>query len=79
MILLDWLFQDELLFQYIAGNLVEMVSTKEDRFITLGWCTFVRGILEHERAMNQYPMNGEKIYMFSSPFIFSNWLGPLDV
>lgn len=58
MLLLNWLFQDEFLFQAIATSLAKVIATKDDRFIALGWCTIVRGLVEYESAMNQYPLNG---------------------
>lgn len=62
MLLLNWLFQDEFLFQAIATNLAKIIATKDDRFIALGWCTLVRGLLEFESATNQYPLNGNKAF-----------------
>ncbi|XP_021814522.1 uncharacterized protein LOC110757258 [Prunus avium] len=58
MVLLNWLFQDDFLFQAIATDLAKVISTKDDRFIALGWCTLVRALLDHETAMTQFPMNG---------------------
>lgn len=58
MILLNWLFQDKLLFQALAGNLAKIILEKEDRYIALGWCILVRGLIEHEITINQYPNNG---------------------
>ncbi|BBH09755.1 hypothetical protein Prudu_022345 [Prunus dulcis] len=58
MVLLNWLFQDDFLFRAIATDLAKVISTKDDRFIALGWCTLVRALLDHETAMTQFPMNG---------------------
>ncbi|KAF3442571.1 hypothetical protein FNV43_RR16487 [Rhamnella rubrinervis] len=58
MLLLNWLFQDEFIFQAIAANLAKIIGTKDDRFIALGWCTLVRGLVECENAMIQYPLHG---------------------
>ncbi|KAH0977014.1 hypothetical protein GBA52_026733 [Prunus armeniaca] len=58
MVLLNWLFQDDFLFQAIATDLAKVISTKDDRFIALGWCTLVRALLDHETAITQFPMNG---------------------
>lgn len=60
MVLLNWLFQDDFLFRAIATDLAKVISTKDDRFIALGWCTLVRALLDHETAMTQFPMNGKK-------------------
>ncbi|OUZ99900.1 hypothetical protein BVC80_9069g4 [Macleaya cordata] len=53
MILLNWLFQDELLFQAIATNLVKIIMRKDDRYIALGWCTLIRGLVDHGITMSQ--------------------------
>ncbi|KAK9941721.1 hypothetical protein M0R45_007417 [Rubus argutus] len=58
MVLLNWLFQDGFLFQAVATALVRVFSTKDDRFIVLGWCTFVRAVVEYESSVTQFPMNG---------------------
>lgn len=58
MMLLNWLFQDEFIFQAIATNLAKIIATKDDRFIALGWCILVRGLMEYESASDQFPMNG---------------------
>jgi hypothetical protein len=66
MVLLNWLFQDGFLFQAIATALVGVFSTKDDRFIVLGWCTFVRAVVEYESSVTQFPMNGNKIQVFEA-------------
>ncbi|KAK9290938.1 hypothetical protein L1049_009118 [Liquidambar formosana] len=58
MILLNWLFQDELLFKALTKNLAKILLNKEDRYIALGWCTLVRGLIEYEITMNQWMKNG---------------------
>ncbi|GMN54778.1 hypothetical protein TIFTF001_023899 [Ficus carica] len=58
MMLLNWLFQDEFIFQAIATTLAKIIATKDDRFIALGWCILVRGLVEYESASDQFPMNG---------------------
>ncbi|KAK6244141.1 hypothetical protein QUC31_010550 [Theobroma cacao] len=60
MILLNWLFQDELLFQAVAMNLANIIVRKDDRYIAFGWCTLVRGLMEYESSMDQYLLNGIK-------------------
>ncbi|RVW16552.1 hypothetical protein CK203_069319 [Vitis vinifera] len=63
MVLLNWLFQDELLFQALARGLADIILRKEDRYIALGWCTLVRGLVEYEITMDQFSNNGiRKIY-----------------
>lgn len=65
MILLNWLFQNEFIFQAIATNLAKIIVTKDDRFIALGWCTLVRGLVEYESAFDQFSMNGNPCPYFS--------------
>lgn len=60
MILLNWLFQDELLFQPVAMNLANIIMRKDDRYIAFGWSTLVRGLLEYESTMDQYSVNGKR-------------------
>ncbi|KAM5549867.1 hypothetical protein ABKV19_001009 [Rosa sericea] len=60
MVVLNWLFQDGFVFEAIAMALVRVISTKDDRFVVLGWCTFVRAVLEYESSVTQFPMNGIK-------------------
>ncbi|OMO71589.1 hypothetical protein COLO4_28165 [Corchorus olitorius] len=56
-ILLNWLFQDELLFQAVAMNLANTITRKDDRYIAFGWCTLVRGLVEYESSMDQFNFN----------------------
>ncbi|KAL6210028.1 hypothetical protein ACLB2K_020966 [Fragaria x ananassa] len=60
LVVLNWLFQDEVIFRAVATALVRVISTKDDRFVVLGWCTFMRGVLEYESSVTQFPMNGIK-------------------
>ncbi|TYH32119.1 hypothetical protein ES288_A01G226100v1 [Gossypium darwinii] len=60
MILLNWLFQDEFLFQAVAMNLANIITRKDDRYIAFGWCTLVRGLMEYEKVMDQCLFNGIK-------------------
>ncbi|XP_022766714.1 uncharacterized protein LOC111311531 isoform X3 [Durio zibethinus] len=60
MILLSWLFQDELLFQAVAMNLANIIMRKDDRFIAFGWCILVRGLMECESTTDQNLVNGIK-------------------
>ncbi|KAI3911793.1 hypothetical protein MKW92_045211 [Papaver armeniacum] len=47
LILLNWLFEDELLFEAVAVDLVTIIKRKDDRYIALGWCTLIRALVEH--------------------------------
>ncbi|XVE96000.1 hypothetical protein REPUB_Repub02eG0183900 [Reevesia pubescens] len=60
MILFNWLFQDELLFQAVSINLANIIMRKDDHYIAFGWCTLVRGLVEYESIMVQYLVNGIK-------------------
>ncbi|PIA65155.1 hypothetical protein AQUCO_00100569v1 [Aquilegia coerulea] len=52
LILLSWLFKDERLFHALGVNLANVVMRKDDNYITLGWCTLIRGLLDSETTMN---------------------------
>lgn len=58
MIILNWLFKDELLFQVLATNLANIIVRKDDRYITLGWCTLVRALLEYDTITDQHLVTG---------------------
>ncbi|XP_077253695.1 ARM repeat superfamily protein isoform X2 [Tasmannia lanceolata] len=60
LVLLNWLFQDELLFQPISSNLIEVLMRKEDNYIALGWCTLIRDLVDHELATNQLSDAGKQ-------------------
>ncbi|KHN26335.1 hypothetical protein GLYMA_19G141900v4 [Glycine max] len=60
MILLSWLFQDELLFQPVAEALASIVSRKHvhDRYLLLGWCLLLRNLVEFENSAHQSMFGG---------------------
>ncbi|CAA7060609.1 unnamed protein product [Microthlaspi erraticum] len=58
MILLNWLFQDEIRFQAISRNLSKIISRNEDKFLALGWCLLVRGLVESVDNGDQSFWNG---------------------
>lgn len=58
LILVNWLFQDEVLFLALTDNLVNIISRKDDRYIVLGWCTLARNLVEYETSMIKLPTNG---------------------
>ncbi|KAJ9543843.1 hypothetical protein OSB04_023550 [Centaurea solstitialis] len=60
MILLNWLFQDEVLFQAIARNFSDIVLRKEDHHIALGWCILARRLIEYDVTMGRFPTSGIK-------------------
>lgn len=59
LILVNWLFQDELRFQSMATKLANIVVRKDDSYIALGWCVLVRNLLQYESSISQYSMNGK--------------------
>ncbi|CAK7342514.1 unnamed protein product [Dovyalis caffra] len=58
MIIMNWLFQDEFVFEAVAADLANIIMRKEDRYLALGWCILVRGLVEYENFMEQYTLNG---------------------
>ncbi|XP_057488030.1 uncharacterized protein LOC130774052 isoform X2 [Actinidia eriantha] len=72
MILLNWLYQDETLFQATAVNLANIIWRKEDHYITLGWCILVRGLVEYEITMKRFMNTGIKEKYCSLLKIFSS-------
>lgn len=57
-LLLNWLFQDEVIFLALASNLADTISRKDDKYIALGWCTLVRAIIDYQSSMNKLITNG---------------------
>ncbi|XP_019154481.1 PREDICTED: uncharacterized protein LOC109150918 isoform X2 [Ipomoea nil] len=57
-ILLNWLFQDEILFQALAKNLAGIISRRDDHYIALGWCFLARSLLEFDSIMGKLTTNG---------------------
>ncbi|EFH52684.1 binding protein [Arabidopsis lyrata subsp. lyrata] len=66
MILLNWLFQDEVLFQALSRNLSNIISRNEDRILALGWCLLIRRLVECDDTGDQSFWHGirEKHSMF---------------
>lgn len=60
MALLNWLFQDDLLFQDTVGNLAGIISRKDDRYIALGWCILGHGLIEYENTVKNIVTDGIK-------------------
>lgn len=58
MILLNWLFLDEGLFQVVVRNLAGIISRKDDRYVALGWCLLGRRLIECENAENNLETSG---------------------
>ncbi|XP_023752977.1 uncharacterized protein LOC111901348 isoform X1 [Lactuca sativa] len=60
LILLNWLFQDEVLFQALARSFSDIVLRKEDHYIALGWCILARRLIEYEVTMSKFSTTGIK-------------------
>ncbi|KAJ6921903.1 hypothetical protein NC652_015761 [Populus alba x Populus x berolinensis] len=58
MIIINWLFQDEFVFEAVAMDLANIIERKEDRYVALGWCILVRGLVEYENFTEQHTLNG---------------------
>lgn len=65
MILLNWLFEDEISFQALANDLKAILSRKEDRYISLGWCTLARSLIEFEVTMDKVVTRGKLRFLNS--------------
>ncbi|KAK1267259.1 hypothetical protein QJS04_geneDACA016381 [Acorus gramineus] len=46
LMILDWLFQDEFLFQALLNDLVDIILRKEDHYFALGWCSLTSALVE---------------------------------
>ncbi|KAL3637259.1 hypothetical protein CASFOL_019558 [Castilleja foliolosa] len=57
LILLNWLFQDEVLFQAIVRNMTAIISRRDDRYVALGWCFLGRSLIEFENVANTVSVN----------------------
>nr|GEV80365.1 hypothetical protein [Tanacetum cinerariifolium] len=60
MILLNWLFQDEVLFRALARSFSGIVLRKEDHHIALGWCILARRLIEYDGTMIRFSTTGIK-------------------
>ncbi|KAI4348718.1 hypothetical protein L6164_009405 [Bauhinia variegata] len=58
MILLNWLFQNELLFEPVTKSLANVITRKDDRYLLFGWCILVRELVEYENSINQSTFSG---------------------
>ncbi|KAI3923724.1 hypothetical protein MKW98_011354 [Papaver atlanticum] len=67
LILLNWLFEDELVFEALAVDQVAIIKRKNDRYIALGWCTLIRALLEHGITQKQSSdIDKEKVLAIST-------------
>lgn len=59
MILLNWLFQDEIFLESILRNVSDIISRRDDRYVALGWCILGRSLIEYENVTNDATTNGK--------------------
>lgn len=64
MVLLNWLFLDELIFQPLIKNLADIIARKDDRYVALGWCILVRSLVEYESVASEFSSNGTEICIY---------------
>jgi hypothetical protein len=64
-ILLNWLFQDELIFLPVAEALTSIVTRKNDRYLLFGWCLLLRSIVDYDSSVHQSMLSGEFVSIFS--------------
>ncbi|KAK6124646.1 hypothetical protein DH2020_041610 [Rehmannia glutinosa] len=57
LILLNWLFQDEVLFQAIMRNMAAIILRRDDRYLALGWCFLGRSLIEYENVVDNVSAN----------------------
>lgn len=63
LVLLNWLFLDELTFQTLIKNIADIIVRKDDRYVALGWCILVRSLVEFESVPCELPLNGSTIIL----------------
>lgn len=79
LILLNWLFQDEIFVEEVLRNVSDIVSRKDDRYVALGWCILGRSLVEYESIVGDFTTNGNiaVLYIFSFSvsmlIIFKYW------
>ncbi|KAK2416394.1 hypothetical protein QL285_038791 [Trifolium repens] len=59
-ILLNWLFQDELIFVPVAEALASIITRKNDRYLLFGWCLLLRSIVDYDSSVHQSMLSGIK-------------------
>ncbi|KAK6124641.1 hypothetical protein DH2020_041613 [Rehmannia glutinosa] len=57
LILLNWLFQDEVLFQAIVRNMAAIILKRDDRYLALGWCFLGCSLIEYENVVGNASVN----------------------
>lgn len=83
MILLNWLFQDEIFLEAILRNFTDIISRRDDHYVALGWCILGRSLIEYENVVSDVTTNGN--FVIYSPcvgfsvYLFSFWYNFLCV
>ncbi|XP_074378983.1 uncharacterized protein LOC141720455 isoform X2 [Apium graveolens] len=62
MILLDWLFQDSVVFEALATNFANILLRKDDHYTVLGWCILTRVLLEDDIFKEKLLTSGTEKY-----------------
>ncbi|XP_004493519.1 uncharacterized protein [Cicer arietinum] len=57
-ILFNWLFQDELLFQPVAEALATIITRNHDRYLLFGWCILLRSLVDYDTSVHQSMLGG---------------------
>ncbi|XP_028774436.1 uncharacterized protein LOC114731438 isoform X1 [Neltuma alba] len=57
-ILINWLYQDELLFEPLTKGLANIITRKNDRYLLFGWCVLVRSLVDYDNTISQSPFSG---------------------
>ncbi|KAH6823431.1 xyloglucanase 113 [Perilla frutescens var. hirtella] len=50
-ILLNWLFQDEIFLEAIMRNVSDIISRRDDHYVALGWCILGCSLIEYENIV----------------------------
>lgn len=64
MILLNWLFQDEMFCGVILRNFADIISRRDDRYVALGWCILGRRLVEYDNVVGSVQTSGNFIPTF---------------
>lgn len=70
MILLNWLFQDDDVFQSLATNFASILLRKDDHYISLGWCILARDLVEDEITKEQLQTSGKLILLVVFHYVY---------
>lgn len=83
MILLNWLFQDEIFLEAILWNVSGIISRRDDHHVALGWCILGRSLIEYENVASDITTNGNFVIYsplaWFSVYFFSLWYNFLPV